>query len=152
MEENCIFCKIVKGEIPSYKIWEDDRYIAVLDAFPNIKGQTLVMPKEHIDSYAFGLKIPEYVTFMKEVKTVCKLLQKRMKVPRVHMVLEGVLVSHLHAKLYPAVGFEKGQSFPEQTPVFFDKYPGYVTSVRGDKASNEELEALRKQIAGDSAN
>jgi histidine triad (HIT) family protein len=46
---DCVFCKIVAGEIPSYKIYEDQKYLAFLDIFPSAEGHTLVIPKEHID-------------------------------------------------------------------------------------------------------
>ncbi len=48
--DNCIFCKIVKGEIPSYKVYEDDNLYAFLDIFPQYKGHTLIIPKEHHES------------------------------------------------------------------------------------------------------
>ena len=51
--ENCIFCKIIKGEIPSSKVWEDENFIAILDINPNTEGVTLVIPKKHYDSYVF---------------------------------------------------------------------------------------------------
>ncbi|MBD3280343.1 HIT domain-containing protein [Candidatus Dojkabacteria bacterium] len=44
---DCIFCKIVKGEIPSYKVYEDDDFMAILDAFPAYKGHSLIIPKKH---------------------------------------------------------------------------------------------------------
>lgn len=50
---DCLFCKIVAGEIPSYKIRENDEFEAILDAFPEVKGQTLVIPKKHYDSDIF---------------------------------------------------------------------------------------------------
>ena len=46
---DCIFCKIVAGEIPSYKIYEDEQYLAFLDIFPSTEGHTLVIPKQHVD-------------------------------------------------------------------------------------------------------
>ena len=49
MSEDCIFCKIVEGEVPSYKVYEDENVIAFLDANPVSKGHTLVVPKEHVD-------------------------------------------------------------------------------------------------------
>ncbi|MFA5403361.1 MAG: HIT domain-containing protein, partial [Ignavibacteria bacterium] len=52
-KEDCIFCKIIAGEIPSYKVYEDEDFIGILDIFPNTKGMTLLIPKEHYDSYAF---------------------------------------------------------------------------------------------------
>ncbi len=50
MNEECIFCKIIKGEIPSYKVYEDDKIIAFLDINPTNKGHTLVAPKEHYEN------------------------------------------------------------------------------------------------------
>ncbi|MBW2971045.1 HIT domain-containing protein, partial [Candidatus Woesearchaeota archaeon] len=55
----CIFCKIVKGEIPCHNIWEDEKHIAFLSIFPNTPGFTVVATKKHYPSYAFDL--PEAV-------------------------------------------------------------------------------------------
>jgi histidine triad (HIT) family protein len=49
MEEDCIFCKIIEGEIPGYKVYEDEKVVAFLDANPVSEGHTLVVPKEHVD-------------------------------------------------------------------------------------------------------
>lgn len=46
----CLFCKIVKGEVPSYKLYEDDKVIVIMDAYPNVDGHTLIIPKEHYDT------------------------------------------------------------------------------------------------------
>ena len=54
-ENNCIFCKIVKGEIPCHKIWEDEKHLAFLSIFPNTDGFSVVIPKKHFSSYAFDL-------------------------------------------------------------------------------------------------
>ena len=51
---SCIFCKIAKGEIPSVKIWEDKKHIAILDINPNTEGMTLVIPKKHYESFSDG--------------------------------------------------------------------------------------------------
>ncbi len=148
--DNCIFCKIIAGEIPSCKIWEDGDYIAILDAFPNIKGQSLVIPKVHTDSDAFKMSVPEYSSFMKAVKKVAKLLAKRLKVNRVHLVLEGTAVNHLHAKLYPAIGCSKDSiSTTAKENVKFDSYPGYVTTIMGPRADEEELKELQKRLKED---
>jgi len=45
----CVFCKIVAGEIPSYKIYEDEKYLAFLDIYPSAEGHTLVIPKKHVE-------------------------------------------------------------------------------------------------------
>ena len=46
----CVFCKVVSGEFPSYKIYEDDKHLAILDLYPNVKGMTLIITKEHYES------------------------------------------------------------------------------------------------------
>ena len=51
--ENCVFCKILRGEIHSYTIWEDEKHLAFLTIYPNTIGATVVITKEHHDSYAF---------------------------------------------------------------------------------------------------
>lgn len=147
MAKDCIFCRIVKGEIPSYKVYEDEGYIAILDLFPNIKGQTLVIPKKHLDSYAFRLKDVDLANFISATKRVANLLEKKLKVGRVHMVLEGTGVNHLHAKLYPALGTDEvfKQAIAEER-VFFESYPGFVTTLMGPQATDKDLKALQELI------
>jgi len=60
---NCIFCKIAAGEIPAATIWENNKFLAVLDANPNTKGMTLIIPKAHYDSYAFEMPDDVYCEF-----------------------------------------------------------------------------------------
>ena len=55
MKNECIFCKIVKGEIPCHKIWEDEKHLAFLSIYPNTNGFSVVIPKKHFPSYAFSL-------------------------------------------------------------------------------------------------
>lgn len=144
--KDCIFCKIVKGEIPSYKVWEDERYVAVLDIFPNIRGQTLVISKAHHDSYVFALSEIQLSKFIKAVKRVANMLERKLKVDRVHMVFEGTGVNHLHAKLYPAVGYGQTPDPEDRVVKQFRVYPGYVTSAMGPKASEEELKTVQNEI------
>lgn len=105
---DCIFCKIVAGEIPSVKIWENDQFIAILDAFPACKGQTLVLPKEHHDSDIFLMDDDMYTALMLATKAVVALLKKWLWVEKVGMVVEWLQVPHAHVKLYP---FRGGKSF-----------------------------------------
>ena len=145
--EGCIFCKISNGTIPAFKIWENKAYFAILDIFPNIKGQTLVIPKKHLESYAFDLSDSDYDEFMHSVRTVVRLLEKGLKVKRVHLVLEGTGINHLHAKLYPAIGMEsKDEILIAEQKAHFDKYTGYVTTLMGERADDKELEQLANEI------
>ena len=105
---DCIFCKIVAGEIPSVKIWENEQFIAFLDAFPACEGQTLVVPKRHYDSDIFIMDNNIYSSFMLSAKEVVALLKKWFWVEKIGMVVEWLQVPHAHIKLYP---FLWGKSF-----------------------------------------
>jgi diadenosine tetraphosphate (Ap4A) HIT family hydrolase len=69
-DTNCIFCKIVKGEFDSAKIWENKDFLAILDVNPNTKGMTLVLPKKHYDSYIFNMEKETLNEFIASAKTV----------------------------------------------------------------------------------
>ena len=146
--ENCLFCKIASGEIPSYKVWNDEKFFAFLDLFPNIRGQTLVIPKRHMDSDAFKLDEKDLLDLMGAVRKVAKKLETGLDVGRVHMVLEGMGVNHLHAKLYPAIGINQKEfkAIEAVEKRYFDAYPGYISTLMGPKATDEELRKVQKQI------
>jgi len=144
---NCIFCKIVKGEIPCVKIWEDKKHLAFLDLNPNTEGMTLVVTKEHFDSDATDMPDKKYSDLMLIVKKVSKLLEKGLKVKRVAMVMEGLGVNHVHIKLYPIHGLDK--KFEEtwaNERIFFDKYCGYISTQLGPKKGSQELEKVANKI------
>ena len=147
--EDCIFCKIAKGEFSSAKIWEDDEFFAILDLNPNTKGMSLVLPKKHFDSYVFSMPDDIYQRFALVAKKVAQKLEKALGVKRVAMVMEGMGVNHAHIKLYPMYGLDdefKEIWAKEQT--FFKKYPGYITTVLGPRADFEELKKLAEEIKG----
>ncbi len=146
-KDNCIFCKIVKEEIPSVKIWEDEKHIAILDINPNTEGMTLVITKEHYDSDATDMPDNDYKELMFAAKKIAKLLEKKLKVKRVAIIMEGLGVNHVHIKLYPIYGLDK--KFREiwaKEKVFFDEYPGYITTQLGPERSAEELNKIADKI------
>lgn len=98
--KDCIFCKIVDGEIPSVKIWEDDKHLAVLDVNPINPGHTLVLLKKHVD-YIFDLEDREYQDLMLVVKKIAKIIKKKLNPKRVGMAVEGFLIPHVHVHLVP---------------------------------------------------
>ncbi len=145
--ENCIFCKIVKGEITSVKIWEDKDFLAILDVFPNTKGMTLVLTKKHFDSYAFDMHDKAYSELMLASKKVAKLLEKGLNVKRVAMVMEGLGVNHVHIKLYPLHGIkEKFKETWAKEKVFFDRYEGYISTQLGSQKDIIELKKIAEEI------
>ncbi|MCL5112112.1 MAG: HIT domain-containing protein [Candidatus Marsarchaeota archaeon] len=148
-EQTCVFCKIIRGDLPSYKIYENEKFIALLDIYPNIDGETLVIPKKHTSSYAFDMSDHELKEFVEVTKKVAKQIESNMPVARVHLVLEGTLINHLHAKLYPAKGYGlEGTPVSSDERVYFEKYPGYVSTLLGPKASDEKLRELQRRLSG----
>jgi histidine triad (HIT) family protein len=149
MTKEDVFCMIAKGKIPAFKIYEDRKFMGLLDIAPNIKGQTVVIPKKHHSGYAFDLEDRDLEEFIVAVKRVSRLLERKLGVKRVHVVFEGAGINHLHAKLYPAIGLKS-----KYAPVFaktkkhFSRYEGYVTSLAGPDADAKELKALQKKITG----
>jgi len=142
-KEDCIFCKISRGDIPSFKLWENEEFFAILDLYPNTKGMTLVISKEHYDSYAFDMPDEVYMRFILAAKQVGKLLDEKLKVSRTAMVIEGMGVNHAHIKLYPLHGVDN--DFKAMIPegnVFFEKYQGFISTQLGPKADNAFLEEL----------
>ena len=95
-----IFTKIVQGEIPSYKIAEDEHYYAFLDISPLQKGHTLVIPKREED-YLFDLSDEELSGLMCFAKRVAKAIRKSIPCQRVGMAVLGLDVPHAHVHLVP---------------------------------------------------
>ncbi len=95
-----IFTKIINGEIPSYKIAENENYYAFLDINPNAKGHTLVIPKKEVDKL-FDLDAETYAGLMQFAYKVAKALQKTIVCNRVGMTVVGLEVPHAHVHLIP---------------------------------------------------
>lgn len=95
-----IFTKIVNGEIPAYKVAEDDRYLAFLDVSPLVKGHTLVIPKKEQD-YIFDIADEEYLGLMAFAKKVAHGLRKAVPCKRIGVAVIGLEVPHAHIHLVP---------------------------------------------------
>ena len=95
-----IFTKIIKGEIPCYKIAEDDRFIAFLDVNPNAAGHTLCVPKQEIDKI-FDIKDDLYIGLMQFSKKIAVALEKTVPCKRIGMAVIGLEVPHAHVHLIP---------------------------------------------------
>lgn len=123
-----IFTKIVNGEIPAYKIAEDDNYLAFLDVNPNAKGHTLCIPKQEIDKI-FDMDDELYLGLMKFSKKIAIALEKAVPCKRVGMAVVGLEVPHAHVHLIPLNHMDEMR--------FHNKV----------SLSKEEFEALAKNIA-----
>lgn len=95
-----IFSKIATGEIPSYKIAEDDNYFAFLDINPMVKGHVLVIPKQEVD-YVFDLDDNMLADMMIFAKKIAVALEKAISCQRVGVMVIGLEVPHAHIHLIP---------------------------------------------------
>lgn len=95
-----IFTKIIKGEIPSFKIYEDDKTLAFLDIHPIRPGHTLVIPKSQVDSL-WDLSDSDYQALMVTVKKVAKRIQQVLNPVRVGVHVAGLEIPHAHIHLFP---------------------------------------------------
>lgn len=95
-----IFTKIVNGEIPCYKIAEDENFLAFLDVNPNAKGHTLCIPKQEINKI-FDMEEELYMGLMSFSRKVAKALEKTIECKRVGVAVVGLEVPHVHVHLIP---------------------------------------------------
>lgn len=149
--DKCIFCKIVAGKAPCYKIWEDEKHLAFLSPYPNTKGFTVVITKQHYPSHAFDLEDDVLQGLVLAAKKVGKLLDAKLEdVGRTGMIFEGFGIDHAHAKLFPMHGTKMEQWRPVKSNIdkYFDKYEGYISSHDYKRADDNELAQLAKKIAG----
>lgn len=142
-----LFEKMVAGDIPATKIWENDEFLAILDLFPNCKGQTLVFPKKRYESDVETMPEDVYQRFFLAAKTVETVLKKWLWVQRVGLIVEWLGVNHAHIKLYPMHWLpEQREKNDRQEDIWFEIYPSYLTSASGPQKSLEELAAVAKEI------
>ena len=113
-----IFSKIVSGDIPAFKVAEDENYVAFLDIFPLAKGHVLVIPKKETD-YIFDLNSEEYLGLFSFAKKVAKAMDKIISCERIGVAVIGLEVPHAHIHLVPLhdvsdINFERPKlKFPD---------------------------------------
>src|SRR5437773_8541406 len=107
-----IFTRIIKGEIPSHKVYEDDKTFAFLDIHPKTDGHVLVVPKNQVDEFQ-DLPNEDYIALMQTVKKVASRLKKNYPDKRIGMNIFGLDVPHVHIHVFPfgsAAEYSIGQS------------------------------------------
>jgi len=115
--KDCIFCKIVKGEIPCHKVYEDDYVLSFLDITPRTEGHTLVIPKKHYENI-YELPDEEIGNYFKGLKKTAMILKKKLNARGMNILnnngeVAGQFVFHLHFHLLPK--YEKGKElWPEE--------------------------------------
>lgn len=123
-----IFTKIINGEIPSYKIAEDENFIAFLDAMPLVKGHTLVVPKKEVD-LIFDLDSEEYKNLWGFSQKVAKKIKKAIPCVRVGVAVVGLEVPHAHIHLIPLNTVEDMNFKNERLKLTGEEYTGIQNSI-----------------------
>ena len=127
--ENCIFCKIVKGEIPSYKVYEDKNFFAFLDIHPLNPGHTLLIPKKHVqwvDDYE------PFCDYWETARKLAKKIKKALNPIIISYVVYGLGVPHAHIHLIPK--FEG------------DAHPQGPNPEKSMKISDSEMKKLAEKL------
>ena len=124
-----IFTKIITGEIPSYKVAEDENFIAFLDINPNAKGHTLVVPKIE-ENKIFDLSKEEYNDLMNFSYRVAKTLEEAVPCKRVGMSVIGLEVPHVHVHLIP-INAMVDMQFTEKVKLTSDEFVSLAESISG---------------------
>ncbi|WP_306353382.1 HIT family protein [Flavobacterium sp. '19STA2R22 D10 B1'] len=123
-----IFTKIVNGEIPCYKIAEDDNYLAFLDVNPNAKGHTLCIPKVEINKI-FDMDEDHYLGLMKFSRKIAKALEKSVPCKRVGMAVVGLEVPHVHVHLIP-LNEMKEMTFQHKVSLSKEEFENVVLEIQ----------------------
>lgn len=123
-----IFSRIVAGEIPCYKVAEDENYFAFLDISPVAKGHTLVIPKHEVD-YIFDLDDEEYAGLTAFAKKVAAALRKTIDCKRVGVAVMGLEVPHAHIHLVPITKESDMNFFKEKLSLSADEMAEIAKTV-----------------------
>lgn len=112
--EDSIFTKIIKGEILSHKIYEDDKTFAFLDIHPKTTGHTLVIPKKQVE-FLWDLDDEDYQAVMSTAKKVAQRLREVLGAPYVGELVFGIDVPHAHVHVYPFATPEEARRVPDES-------------------------------------
>jgi diadenosine tetraphosphate (Ap4A) HIT family hydrolase len=153
-DNKCVFCEIVKGNIPCSSFWEDDNHIAFLSIDPNTLGFSVVIPKEHFDSDPLTLPDEALKELIVASKKAAKILENYFEdTGRIGFMIEGMGINHVHVKLSPMHGtgdlkggvWKQFLSDHKENP-WFSKYDGFISSIGGPMADPKDLSELAQKI------
>src|SRR3970040_3046041 len=125
-----IFNKIIKGEIPCYKIAEDDNFLAFLEVNPNAKGHTLCVPKQEIDKI-FELEDDLYIGLMQFSKKIAIALEKTVPCKRIGMAVIGLEVPHAHVHLIPLTEMDE-MRFQNKVSLTKDEFAELANRIKAN--------------------
>jgi histidine triad (HIT) family protein len=123
-----IFTKIINGEVPCYKIAEDENFLAFLDVNPNAKGHTLCIPKQEINKI-FEMEDDLYIGLMHFSKKIAVALEKTVPCKRIGMAVVGLEVPHAHVHLIPLNEMDE-MRFQNKVSLSKDEFEALAESIK----------------------
>jgi histidine triad (HIT) family protein len=124
---DCIFCKIISGQIPSYKVYEDELFLGFLDIFPLSRGNVLLIPKKH---YRWVNDVPEFGAYWEAAKKIGQGAEKNLGAASISYLTLGEEVPHAHIRIIPR----------------YSANDLYLTLRETQKYSEEEMKEIQKKI------
>jgi histidine triad (HIT) family protein len=134
--DDCIFCKIVRGEIPSFEVYQDDDYFAFLDIFPRVEGHTMVIPKKH---HTWVYEVDDFSGFWDVALKITKGMQKALGTTYVNYFTYGA-VPHAHIHILPRHTQTSGDALDS------DIIPPHMKEKPGDEKMQEIANHIKSSI------
>jgi beta-aspartyl-peptidase (threonine type) len=138
-----LFARIVRGELPQSRVWEDEHHVAFLTPFANTPGFTVLVARAHLPSDIFSLELGDYCSLVRSAHSVAQTLKSSLGLRRCGMIFEGLEVDYAHVKLIPIHEKEGVQELskadsPMTQSAHEEKYTGHVTSQNGPLTNDPE--------------
>lgn len=138
--DDCIFCKIVAGKLPSYNVYEDDDFIGFLDIHPLNPGNVLLVPKKH---YRWVYDVPRFGAYFEAAKTVGLAAKQAVGADSINFLTIGEEVPHAHIRIIPRFKNDGGVlelvNFKDLPREEMAKIAQSITSALGLKRSDEKI-------------
>ena len=151
---DCIFCQIVAGKMPCFKVFEDQNNLGFLDIFPNTEGLSVLIPKQHHVSDFAQAPLDAVIDLLRAARILAEKITKAYEnVGRCAIVIEGMMIDHLHIKVIPLhqtanrkPNVQDDETVAEES-LYFEAYPGYITTKTMDQmADKNHLAAIADKI------
>ena len=132
-DTECLFCSLVRGDLPSHRVYEDENFIVMLTIHPVNPGHVMVVTKEHIESF-YDVEDALYTQLMLLVKRMARVVKQVMKPLQVVMETSGIGNRHVHVHVIPVHGL-------------YDRVPKEIMERIGTTPTDDELAAVARHLA-----